>query len=68
MLQLDPEGLHETVQREDISMCGYGPATAMLVAARERKALTAELVRYATSGDVSGDPSFVVGYAGLVIS
>jgi len=68
MLALDPTGLWETVQREQISMCGFGPAVAMLCAARELGAIRAELVKYATSGDVSGDRSQVVGYAGIVVS
>ncbi len=68
ILALDPPGLHETVAREEISMCGYAAATAMLFAARALGAKKAELIRYATSGDVSGDRSQVVGYGGIVIS
>jgi hypothetical protein len=68
MLALDPAGLWQTVQREQISMCGYGPAVAMLSAARELGASRAELVKYATSGDISGDRSQVVGYAGIIVS
>jgi hypothetical protein len=68
MLALDPAGLYEVIRKEDISMCGYGPAVVMLIAARELGATRAELVRYATSADTSGDKSAVVGYAGLVIS
>ena len=68
VLALDPAGLWETVQREQISMCGYGPAVAMLTAARELGASKAELVKYATSGDVSGDRDWVVGYAGMIVS
>lgn len=67
ILELDPKGLYETVHREKISMCGFGPATAMLVAARNLGATRAELVEYATSGDVSQDFDRVVGYAGVVV-
>lgn len=67
ILALDPEGLFRTVVQEDISMCGFQPVTAALVAARELGAVKAELVRYATSGDVTGDDRGVVGYAGLRI-
>ncbi len=67
ILALDARGLLETVQRERISMCGYGPTVAVLTAARVLGARTAELVRYATSGDITGDRSSVVGYAGLLI-
>jgi AmmeMemoRadiSam system protein B len=48
-------------------MCGVIPATVMLAAARELGAKSAELVRYANSGDVSGDRESVVGYAGVVV-
>lgn len=67
ILALDPRGLYDTVHRERISMCGYGPTVAVLTAARELGARQAELVRYATSGDITGDRSAVVGYAGIVI-
>jgi AmmeMemoRadiSam system protein B len=68
ILALDPEGLHRTVRRERISMCGVIPATVMLFAARALGATRAELVRYGNSGDVSGDQRHVVGYAGLVVA
>jgi AmmeMemoRadiSam system protein B len=67
ILALDPQGLFDVVQREKISMCGVGPAVSVIVAARELGAAEAELVRYATSGDVNGEREEVVGYAGVVI-
>ncbi len=66
-LERDPAGLYETVHRERISMCGVIPATVALAAANELGAVDAHLVAYATSGDVSGDYSSVVGYAGVCI-
>jgi AmmeMemoRadiSam system protein B len=68
ILALDPQCLYETVINESISMCGFGPAVAMLTAAKKLGASKAELVQYATSGDVSGDRDMVVGYAGIVVS
>src|SRR5215469_8542657 len=67
ILGLDPQGLYETVINDSISMCGFGPAVAMLTAAKRLGAKQAELVQYATSGDVSGDRDMVVGYAGIVV-
>jgi len=67
VLDLDPRGLFDIVKSEDISMCGFQPVTAVLIAAKELGAKKAELVRYATSGDRTGDYSEVVGYAGLRI-
>ena len=67
ILSLDPRGLYDVVTQQDISMCGFGPAVAMLMAATRLGAKSAELVKYATSGDVSGDRDMVVGYAGIVV-
>lgn len=67
ILALDPRGLYDVVTQQDISMCGFGPAVAMLTAARQLGASQAELVKYATSGDVSGDRDMVVGYAGVIV-
>ncbi len=68
ILALDPRDLYEVVHREDISMCGIIPATVMLVAARALGATRAELVRYGNSGEVNGDTSQVVGYAGILVA
>src|SRR5579864_1363439 len=67
VLALDPLGLYDTVRAEEITMCGIAAAVVMLVAARDLGATSAELVRYATSGDINGDREHVVGYAGIVI-
>jgi hypothetical protein len=67
ILAMNPEGLYEVVRRENISMCGYGPAVSMLTAANLLGAGKAELVRYATSGDISGDLDHVVGYSGIMV-
>jgi hypothetical protein len=67
VLALDARGLWEVVMNEDISMCGFGPSVAMLTAAQRLGASSATLVKYATSGDVSGDREMVVGYAGIIV-
>lgn len=68
MLALDARGLYDVVTQQHVSMCGFGPAVAMLTAAKKLGAKTSELVKYATSGDISGDLDTVVGYAGIVVS
>jgi AmmeMemoRadiSam system protein B len=68
VLALDPEGLYEIVQGEKISMCGVLPTVVMLRAALVLGASEAELIAYSNSGDVTGDQSEVVGYAGVRIS
>ncbi|MFH1878680.1 MAG: AmmeMemoRadiSam system protein B [Candidatus Omnitrophota bacterium] len=67
ILALDPEGLLNVVEENDISMCGYIPAVIMLFSARKMKASGAELVRYGDSGDLTGDTGQVVGYAGVIV-
>jgi MEMO1 family protein len=67
ILSLDPRGLFDVVTQQDISMCGFGPSVAMLTAARQLGAKSSELVKYATSGDISGDRDMVVGYAGVLV-
>lgn len=66
LLAIDPRGLYDTVRKEGISMCGYAAAVAGLVALNVLGAKEGNLVRYATSGDVSGDREQVVGYAGII--
>jgi AmmeMemoRadiSam system protein B len=68
LLKMDAQGLYQVCANEDISMCGLGPAVAMLTALQVWKATKAELIRYATSADRSGDPEAVVGYAGMIFS
>jgi AmmeMemoRadiSam system protein B len=68
ILALAPEGLYDVVHREKISMCGYGPTVATLVAVKQLGAQRAELVKYATSAEISGDRGSVVGYAGMIFS
>jgi len=65
---LNPLGLYDVCRNEDISMCGLGPVVAMLTALCALPSKQAELVRYATSADISGDTTSVVGYAGFIFS
>jgi AmmeMemoRadiSam system protein B len=67
ILVMDARGLFDVVRNENISMCGFGPAVAMLTAARRLGASGTELIKYATSADVSGDRERVVGYAGIIV-
>jgi MEMO1 family protein len=68
VLAMDARGLWEVVLNEDISMCGFGPTIVMLTAAKLLGATAATLVKYATSGEVSGDYESVVGYAGIIVA
>ena len=68
IVELNPRGLYDTVRSEEISMCGYAATVAVLVAVVDLGATKARLIRYATSGDISGDRDHVVGYAGIVVT
>ncbi|MBE9512859.1 MAG: MEMO1 family protein, partial [Chloroflexi bacterium] len=67
ILELNEDELLKRVNDLDISMCGYAPTVALIVAAKELGATRAELVKYQTSGDITGDYSAVVGYAGIIL-
>jgi AmmeMemoRadiSam system protein B len=67
ILALDPESLWRVVEEEDISMCGFIPTTTMLIAAKKLGARSASLIKHATSGDINGDYSHVVGYAAILV-
>jgi hypothetical protein len=67
ILELNEEQLLQRVQALNITMCGYGPAVSLISAAKELGATRAELVKYQTSGDTTGDYSSVVGYAGIAL-
>ena len=64
---IDADGLMNTLEREPRHACGGGPVVAVLHAARQLGAATARVLRYADSGDVSGDKSSVVGYMAAAI-
>jgi hypothetical protein len=64
--RLDVPALYDDLQRLNATACGYGPIAAMVMTCASRGARKGELLRYATSGDVTGDRQ-VVGYAGIAV-
>ncbi|MDL1955764.1 MAG: AmmeMemoRadiSam system protein B [Candidatus Desulfofervidus auxilii] len=67
ILSLNPNDLYDIVIAEHITMCGVIPTTVMLITAIALGAKKAELINYATSGDITGDLNQVVGYAGIIV-
>jgi AmmeMemoRadiSam system protein B len=65
--RLDADGLMHALEAEPHHACGGGPIVAVLHAARQLGATHARVLKYADSGDVSGDKSSVVGYMAAVI-
>lgn len=66
ILNLDEAELFKKISELQISMCGFASVAVMLSACKELGAKKAELVKYATSGDVYKSRE-VVGYAGILI-
>ena len=67
IIDLNEEELYQQRKFLNSTMCGFGPVASAIVAAKEMQAKEATLLKYATSGDVTGDYSSVVGYASIVI-
>lgn len=63
---LEVTSFYETLERLDISACGYGAIASAMIAVKELGATRGELLKYATSGDITGDTSSVVGYASII--
>jgi hypothetical protein len=68
ILELDVDRFYSVLQENQVSACGYGAIASTMIACKELGATKGSLLRYATSGDVTGDKSSVVGYASIVFS
>ncbi|MEM3506526.1 MAG: AmmeMemoRadiSam system protein B [Candidatus Bathyarchaeia archaeon] len=68
IIELNEKKLHEVIEKESISMCGYGPVTVAINASKSLGANEAKLLCYKTSGDITGDYGAVVGYASVLIA
>ena len=66
ILALDINRFYTVLERLNISACGYGAIATMMIAAKNLGATRGELLKYATSGDVTGDISAVVGYSSII--
>jgi len=62
---LDAHRFYETIETQNITICGYAPIAALITYAKGLNAKT-KLLSYHNSGEVSGDYSHVVGYASLL--
>jgi AmmeMemoRadiSam system protein B len=67
LLALDTKEFYRRIAERRVTACGYGPITAMAEASTKLGAKAAKLIRYATSGDVTGDNKEVVGYASIAV-
>ena len=67
ILSLDIDGFLDTIEKYEITACGFAPISIMLKVSSLLGGKKTKLVSYCTSGDISGDYSAVVGYAGIII-
>ncbi len=66
ILSLDVNKFYAILERLDVTACGYGAIASIIVAAKDLGATRGELLKYATSGDVTGDTNAVVGYSSII--
>lgn len=68
ILKLDVKKFYDVLEDRNVSACGYGAIASTMVACKELGATKGELLKYATSGDITGDKSSVVGYGSIVFT
>ncbi len=64
----NPEELFQTIQKNGISMCGYGPVISLLTVAQQYPKVSVELLKYGTSYDTCSDSNSCVGYGALSVT
>jgi AmmeMemoRadiSam system protein B len=67
ILALDIEGFYSEMRDRGATLCGYGAIAAAMHYAKLKGYRSTKLLKYATSGDTSGDKSAVVGYASIIL-
>lgn len=68
ILKMDIDGFYDVLHKRQVTACGYGAIAATMIASKELGATKGTLLRYATSGDITGDKSSVVGYGSIIFS
>ena len=66
ILKLDVDEFYKILYERHVTACGFGAIASTMIACKELGATEGKLLKYATSGDVSGDKSSVVGYASII--
>ncbi|HSG74268.1 MAG TPA: MEMO1 family protein [Nitrosopumilaceae archaeon] len=68
ILKMDIDGFYDVLHKRQVTACGYGAIAATMIASKELGATKGKLLRYATSGDITGDKSSVVGYGSIIFT
>ncbi|HMD78431.1 MAG TPA: AmmeMemoRadiSam system protein B [Nitrososphaerales archaeon] len=61
--KMDVDGFYSTLERLQVTACGFGAIATVMRTASSLGLRHGELLKYATSGDTTGDNLQVVGYA-----
>ena len=65
ILEMNVERFYGVLREKQVTACGYGAMASAMIACKNLGATKGELLSYATSGDVSGDTTSVVGYGAI---
>jgi hypothetical protein len=68
ILKMDVDEFYNVLQNKKVTACGYGAIASTMIACKELGASNGELLKYATSGDITGDKSSVVGYGSIIFT
>jgi AmmeMemoRadiSam system protein B len=68
ILRLNVENFYRVLEDRNVSACGYGAIASTMIACKKLGATKGELLKYATSGDITGDKNSVVGYGSIVFT
>ena len=68
ILELDVNHFYKVLKEKKVTACGYGAIASTMIACKELGATKGELLKYATSGDVTGDTTSVVGYGSIIFT
>ena len=68
ILNLDLEQFYKVLEERKVSACGYGAIASTMVACKELGSTKGKLLKYATSGDITGDKNSVVGYSSIIFT
>lgn len=68
IINLDGQKLNELGESGRVTMCGFGPITALIEIAKRENNVHAELLAYHTSGDITNDTNSVVGYSAILFT
>ena len=68
ILRMDIDEFYKVLKEKQITACGYGAIAATMIASKDLGATKGSLLKYATSGDISGEKTSVVGYGSIVFN